>query len=160
MYTVQTDGRLCEITDTVFCRNTVFANAYTEALARNVFDGNGQSNHNVIADGNYLPFQALVRGPLVTRGTRSELPVISINPCPANDAVTSFATAPSDGFFTPAQYRGGFAPNYNWLAGWTSVDAYGMTVTTMNSTPGNSDLNHDGKTDMLDFSDFANDWML
>ncbi len=41
--------------------------------------------------------------------------------------MTSVATAPNDGFFTPAPFRGGFSANNNWLKGWTAVDAYGMT---------------------------------
>jgi hypothetical protein len=138
----------------VFCRNN-FATAYTEATARGVFDAN---NNNVTSDANHLPIQMLVRGPLVLKGgTLTMQPVIGINPRPANDAVTSAKAAPADGFFTPAQYRGGFSPNTNWLAGWTAASAYGMTDT---STTTEGDLNFDGAVDFLDFADFANNWLL
>jgi hypothetical protein len=129
------DGMLAEITDSVFFRN-LFANAYTEAQARGVLD---PSKLNVAimdydpADPNAnMPIQSLVRGDLVVKGGKNMLPVVYINPCAANDAALSVGTAPYDGFLIPAPYRGGFPPNYNWLAGWTAVDAYGMTDTSMN----------------------------
>ncbi len=56
--------------------------------------------------------------------------VISLDPRPANDALVSVGTAPADGFFTPAPYRGAFSPNNNWLEGWTAADAYGMLANT------------------------------
>ncbi|OXU14676.1 hypothetical protein [Sedimentisphaera salicampi] len=134
MYTAQVDGNLAEISDSVFFRN-MHADAYTEADARGVRDG---SNDNVTAafdagnpDAN-MPIQQLVRGAKVVKGGKDVYPVEFINPCAANDAVTSAGTAPDDGFFTPAQYRGGFPSDYNWLEGWTAVDAYGMTDTSMN----------------------------
>jgi hypothetical protein len=129
------DGMLAEITDSVFFRNLHSA-AYTEAEARGVLDPN---NHNVaimdydLADPDAnMPIQSLTRGEIVTKGTLFMQPVVHINPCAANDAVLSVGSAPYDGFFTPAPFRGGFPHNYNWLAGWTAVDSYGMTDTSMN----------------------------
>jgi hypothetical protein len=55
------------------------------------------------------------------------LPVTFLDPRPKNQALTSVAAAPNDGFFTPAQYRGGFAPRQTWLAGWTASYAFGFT---------------------------------
>lgn len=120
LYTVQTSGNLAEISDCVFYNN-LFATAYTEADARGV---RNENNHNVTATNS--PIQSLTRGAVVTKGGKKMLPVVSINPCAANDALTSFAVAPNDGFFTSANYRGGFSANDNWLKGWTAVDAYGM----------------------------------
>ncbi len=129
------DGMLAEITDSVFFRN-FFASAYTEAIARGVLDPNcfnvaiTDFDQNV-PDAN-MPIQALERGDIVVKGGKNMVPVTFINPCAANDAILSVGTAAYDGFLTPAPYRGGFSHNYNWLAGWSAVDAYGMTDTSMN----------------------------
>jgi hypothetical protein len=119
----------------VFFRN-LHADAYTEADARGVRD---EANNNVTAafsmdspDDN-MPIQAIERGDLVVKGGKNMLPVTFINPCAANDAVVSVGSAPDDGFFTPVNFRGGFSEDKNWLAGWTAVDAYGMTDTSMNT---------------------------
>jgi hypothetical protein len=134
MYQAQTDGKLAEITDSVFFRN-MHADAYTEADARGVRDA---ANNNVTASVNVdspddnMPIQALDRGGLVVKGGKNMLPVTFINPCADNDAILSVGSAPFDGFLTPAPFRGGFSHNYNWLKGWTAVDAYGMTDTSMN----------------------------
>jgi hypothetical protein len=136
LYTAQVDGMLAEISDSVFFRN-LHSSAYTEADARGVRDA---ANHNVTAEfianspDDNMPIQALTRGDAVSLygGELTMYPVTFINPCAANDAVSSVHTAPADGFFTPAPFRGGFPANYNWLAGWTAVDAYGMTDTSMN----------------------------
>ena len=128
------DGMLAEITDSVFFRN-FHSKAYTEATARGVFDPNCFNVEAIaadLADDANMPIQALVRGEDVIKGGKIMRPVTFINPCAANDAVASYGTAPVDGFFTPAPFRGGFPANNNWLAGWTSVDAYGMTDTSMN----------------------------
>jgi hypothetical protein len=121
MYPVQTSGKLAQIKDSVFYSN-MFSSAYTEADARGVRDA---GNSNVTAT--LMPIQDIYRGPLVVKGGKAMYPVTNINPCAANDAVASVATAPNDGFFTQAPFRGGFSANNNWLKGWTSVDAYGMT---------------------------------
>ncbi len=152
LYTVQTDGKLAEITDSVFYNN-LHANAYTEADARGVRDA---ANNNVTATNS--PIQAITRGALVVRGGKNMLPVTYINPCAANDAVVSVDKAPDDGFFTSAPFRGGFGPYNNWLESWTAVDAYGMTDTSMN-VPGNSDLDYDGDVDFSDFAEFSNNWL-
>jgi hypothetical protein len=121
MYPVQTSGKLAEIKDSVFYNN-LLASAYTESTARGV---HAATNNNVTATSS--PIQYLAMGAPVVKGGKTMLPVTNINPCAANDAVTSVATAPNDGFFTAAPFRGGFSANNNWLKGWTSVDAYGMT---------------------------------
>jgi len=126
-YTAQADGYLAEIRDSVFFRNN-YASAYTESTARGVHQA---SMNNVTAT--LQPIQNIVRGAPVTRGGLVMLPVTYLNPCAANDAVTSVATAPADGFFTPAPFRGAFSATHNLLAGWTAADAYGMIDTSMNT---------------------------
>ncbi len=121
LYTAQTSGMLCEITDSVFYNN-LHADAYTEAEARGVL--NAEKN-NVVA--NQSPIQEVVRGSLVTKGGKQMVPVLFINPLAANDALSSAAAAPADGFFEAAQYRGGFDGENNWLSGWTAASAYNMT---------------------------------
>ena len=44
----------------------------------------------------------------------------------AAGAAVNGNTVQEDDFFTPVSYIGGFG-DYNWLAGWTAADAYGMT---------------------------------
>jgi hypothetical protein len=128
-YPAQTSGNLIEFTDSVFFRNTN-ANAYTEATARGVFN---PSENNVLvtstADAD-APIQMLVRGAPVVCPGYTVLPVISLDPRPMNAAVTSVGTAPNDGFFTPALYRGAFAPGeQSWLCDWTASFAFGFTTT-------------------------------
>lgn len=134
LYKAQTSGKLASITDSVFFRNQN-ASAYTEATARGVFDA---ANNNVQIPGfldTDAPIRTLVRGAAVVKGGKTMLPVTSIDPRPANEALVSVGTAPADGFFTPASYRGAFDPTFNWACGWTAADAFGFlkadaTVTT------------------------------
>ncbi len=122
-YTAQASGNLAEITDSIFFHNT-FATAYTEAIARGVF-GAGTNNLQEPASS---PITALTRsGPVLVTGALTVQPVSFLNPLPANDALTSATSAPNDGFFKPANYRGAFAPGINWLCGWTASQAFGLT---------------------------------
>lgn len=120
LYQVQTSGKLCEISDSVFYNNLA-SDAYTEAEALGVLRA---ENNNVIAD--VMPIKEIVRGNLVTKGGKSMLPVVKLNPLAANDALTSVGAAPADGFFTPAHYRGAFSATHNWLAGWSAAWQYGI----------------------------------
>ena len=123
----QVDGNLAEIKDSVFFRN-VFANAYTEATAVGVFNA---GNNNVNAGSNVAdqPIASITRGPLVNKGGKNMIPVIGLDPRPAAAALTSVGAAPSDGFYTPGQFRGGFAPGQSWLSDWTASYAFGYTTT-------------------------------
>lgn len=125
-YTAQSSGMLAEITDCVFFRN-LNANAYTEATTRGVFNA---GENNVLIPGSNppdAPIQSITRGPAVVRGGLTMLPVINLDPRPANAALLSVGAAPNDGFFTPAQYRGAFAPRQTWLCDWTASFAFGFT---------------------------------
>ena len=137
-YKAQTSGKLAEMTDSVFYNNAN-GSAYSEATARGVLPPNA-TNKNVVAS--LSPIQQIQRGPSVFLGPLSNLemkPVIHLDPRPAGDALKSVGMAPADGFFTPAKYRGAFAPSKllsgstpseggNWLCGWTAADAFGYTV--------------------------------
>ncbi len=121
-YKAQIDGRLAEITDSVMFNNN-HAQAYTEANNRDVFNA---LNNNVLAASS--PIQSIVRAGVVVKGGTNQEQVIALDPRPANDALVSVSTAPDDGFFTSAQYRGGFHPDENWLCNWTAADAFGFVL--------------------------------
>jgi hypothetical protein len=80
------------------------------------------------------PIVSITRGPAVVKGGKTMLPVIQLDPRPANEALTSVATAPVDGFFTAAPYRGAFDARQTWLYNWTASFAYGFTPDTSATT--------------------------
>ncbi|MDZ4828668.1 MAG: hypothetical protein SGJ09_00540 [Phycisphaerae bacterium] len=160
-YTAQSSGNLAQITDSVMFRNLAPA-AYTEANLRMVF---APMNNNVLTPGFAdvdSPVVAITRGPAVVKGGLTMLPVISIDPRPANAALVSIGSAPNDGFFTPASYRGAFAANENWLCGWTAADAFGYNVAPPGGcvveTPCIADLNDDGTVDAADLAILLGQW--
>lgn len=140
LYTVQTSGKLAEITDSVFFSN-LHADAYTDSDTYGVTVGGGSNadKNNVVisgSDANDAPIVSITRGSQFTSTEgKGVLPVEKIDPRPANEALTSADTAISDGFFTPAQYRGAFSASENWLEGWTAADAYGMIVAAPVASP-------------------------
>jgi hypothetical protein len=124
-------GFLAEMTDSVFFRN--LNNAYNNAngsdfLGVTVAGGNAPAKGNIVAAN--MPIQALTRtSPIPLQGgSLTMLRVTSVDPRPAANALNSNSTAPNDGFFTQADYRGAFGPNENWLCTWTAADAYGFSV--------------------------------
>jgi len=72
-------------------------------------------------------------------------PALSVSGCP---------TAPADGFFTPAPYRGAFTATagQNWLSDWTYSQVLGH-IQGITACP--TDLDKDGDTDVDDFIIFA-----
>jgi hypothetical protein len=130
-YKAQTSGKLCEVRDTVYFRNLFSSggtDAYTTANSVNVFD---LANNNVLIPGfNDVdsPITALSRGPAVTRGGQTLLPVTFLDPRPQHEALSSVDWATEDGFYTSARYRGAFAPGNTWLHGWTACEAFGFTA--------------------------------
>ncbi|MEQ1892532.1 MAG: hypothetical protein ABL998_08335 [Planctomycetota bacterium] len=126
-YAAQTSGKLAQITDSIMFRN-LNASAYTEANNRLVFDpaNNNVDAGSLTAD---MPIKLITRGAAVVKGGLTLLPVIKLDPRAANLATTSVATAPNDGFFTEAQYRGAFNSGDNWAIGWTAASAFGFFVT-------------------------------
>ena len=125
LYQAQVDGNLAEIKDSVYYDSAT--DGGDMATACHVFDA---ANNNVnLRDTVYptnSPIQSITWGAEVTRGGLAMYPVTNLNPCAANDALASVGTAPADGFFTPAPFRGAFSANNNWLKGWTAADAFGM----------------------------------
>ena len=127
-YQAQTSGKLAQITDSCFFRNQ-HAQAYDEANNVGVF---ATGNNNTITPGiddNDSPIVSLTRGTPVMKGGKIMVPVTGICPKPANCALTSVGTAPDDGFFTPAAYRGAFAPGEDsvpWVCNWTAAFAFGF----------------------------------
>jgi hypothetical protein len=104
--------------------DTVFHNlADTDSLT--TFGVMDESNRNMVSD--MSPIQEITREAPEVVGGKAMALVTFLNPRAANDAVTSEAAAPDDGFFTPVTYKGAFSPDDNWLKGWTAAHAYGMT---------------------------------
>ena len=132
-------GFLSELTDSVFYQNSAtaygpgsgavgncFSNNGSDALGVTVGGGSAPLKGNVVSGNS--PIQAITRGPAVNPvAGLTILPVTSLDPRPANAALTSVASAPNDGFFTVAPYRGAFRCNLNWMTGWTAADAFGFS---------------------------------
>lgn len=160
LYPVQTSGTLCEISDTLFF-NCLFDKANTvagAAFSNNDKSGNtnpdgaddvgvtvaGASNPAVntvvqsTAGGATLPIMNLTRGtPTALTPANMVMAKIAVGGLdprrnPANAATVAVASAPNDGFFTPADYRGAFSDDTNWCLGWTAASQYGLFDT---STP-------------------------
>ncbi|MCC6670947.1 MAG: hypothetical protein IT458_07795 [Planctomycetes bacterium] len=140
-YRAQSSGKLIELTDSVFFNNAA-ANAYTVADARGVFAA--ANNNQKLLGTAPSPITALTRGAAVVKGGKAMVPVTSLDPRPANAALTSAAYAPRDGFFSSARYRGAFAPGNTWLAGWTASEAYGLTPKSAWNDVGNALAGTDG----------------
>ena len=71
-----------------------------------------------------------------------------VDPSP-NPALATSLTPPVDGFFTPANYRGAFAPTgASWLQAWTYATVLNAVVGTQ---PCATDINQDGITNNVDF---------
>jgi len=65
------------------------------------------------------------------------------------DLVATTCAAPSDGFFTPANYRGAFEPGKkSWLSDWAILN---IINTTSGIVPCPTDVNTDGVTNNADF---------
>ena len=129
-YKAQFSGNLCEISDSVFYGN----NDYAEF---NNVGANNPTWNNVIEPAS-SPLMQVDRGPIVIRGGKAMLPVVSLDPRPAGDALTAVAAAPDNGFYTPAPYRGAFVSNTTgtWLGQWTASYAFGMTAKDPGDRPG------------------------
>ncbi len=121
-YTAQTNGNLCEITDSVFYGNNDSKN-YTNADALGVFN---VANNNVKEPVN-SPIVGITRAPTTLVGSNLLDPVTFLDPRPANDALTSVGFAPNDGFFSSERFRGAFRPGTSWLANWTASEEFGLT---------------------------------
>jgi hypothetical protein len=106
---------------------------------------------NTIVTGNTLPgfdYTFAVNNTTNVFTTKNDVvpnPALSVSGCP---------TPPSDGFFSPAPYRGAFSSEAgtNWLSDWSYSQVLGATKGLV-SCP--TDLNGDGVTNIDDFLIFA-----
>jgi len=135
IYTAQSQGNapgqgfLIEITDSVFFNNNA-PGAYTESDARGVTlaGGSNPATSNVVATES--PILCIERAPAVILGGLVMVRVTGLDPRPQNDALVADGTPPADSdFFSPATYRGGFAPDSNWICEWTAAWQYGFIKT-------------------------------
>ena len=162
-YQAQVDGNLIDVRDCVFYNN-LNASAYTEANTYGVFtSGNNVNSGTLAANPADMPIAAITKGAAVNpNGSLIIRPVTSIDPRAANAAVTSVGTAPNDGFFEQAQFRGAFSSTGNWLCGWTAVDAYGINVAPPGgcviAAPCPADLNGDGVVGGADLGGLLAAW--
>ena len=131
-------GFLCEITDSIFFRNlnaAAYSNAngangvgVTNAGGSNPAKGNVVAVFNAGSPDDNMPIRALVRGAPVVTPAGNVANIVSLDPRAFNAATSSNAAAPSDGFYTVANYRGGVGPTVNWLCGWTAASAFGYVT--------------------------------
>ena len=155
-YPAQANGKLTDFTGNVFFNNTNSA-AYTTANANNVF---AAANRNIQAASTASPIQSITRGANVISGTLVVQPVVRLDPRPRNGALTA-ATAPVDnGFWVPVTYRGAFAPDSNWLCGWTAADSFGFIIDPPGGcvTQDPADINNDGVVDGEDLGLLLGSW--
>ena len=109
------------------------------------------TDKNVIVAGNTLPgfdYTFTVNNTTNAFSLKNDVvpnPSLSVAGCP---------TAPNDGFFTPANYRGAFSSEAgkNWLSDWTYSKMLGTTE-GVSACP--TDMDADGDTDISDFLIFA-----
>jgi hypothetical protein len=162
-YQAQVDGNLIDVRDCVFYNN-LNASAYTEANTYGVFtSGNNVNSGTLAANPADMPIAAITKGAAVNpNGSLIIRPVTSIDPRAAAAAVTSVGTAPNDGFYEQAQFRGAFSSTGNWLCGWTAVDAYGINVAPPGgcvvAAPCPADLNGDGVVGGADLGGLLAAW--
>lgn len=159
---------LCFIRDSVFFNIRKLQGEMAE-ICGVLQPHNGNTVVGTISEDN-MPIQELVRTDepvTITAPGKDPLDIARVtwlNPCAANDALT--VTEPNCVCCNcccdyhspaPAPYAGGFSGCYNWLAGWTAADAFGMTDTSMNDVHGDS--NCDGKVDFYDLDVLGDDWL-
>jgi hypothetical protein len=150
MYQAQSDGNLMELSDSVLYRNSNAASgkqAYANTRGYNYIAGltGNRLIDNTIDDGTgTMPIRAMTHeAPQSWTATQGGATLVFANvtaldprATPGTAAATSARTAPADGFFTPAPFRGAFSTDVNWAKGWTAASAYGIfTAADTATTP-------------------------
>jgi hypothetical protein len=109
-----------------------------------------QTDMNTVVAGNNLPgfsYAITVNNTTNAFTVKNDVvpnPALSVAGCP---------TAPADGFFRAANYRGAFASTGdNWLSDWSYSQILGVTQGLVDCP---TDINGDGNTDIDDFLIFA-----
>jgi hypothetical protein len=92
----------------------------------------GAAYSNVLASATPVGHIARCMDPSSDLTAKNVYAVTNINPCAANDAATGAPLPPANGFYSPVTYKGAFAPDNNWMAGWTCADSLGLIDTSMN----------------------------
>ncbi len=153
LYQSQSDGMLAEITDCVISQfGSIAEDPYYEVVPASMRLTNFETQD--------LAIKKLVRGPEVIIGGKSVDPVVLIDPRPIDDNFNEAnSPAPSDGFFIPVSYRGGFSSEDNWLAGWTAADEFGF-IDGVSSVCGSctGDADADGAVGYSDLLTVLNNW--
>ncbi|MFO1078660.1 MAG: hypothetical protein U1E73_13130 [Planctomycetota bacterium] len=141
LYTTQTSGNACEISDCVFYNNN-FASAYSITNGYNHVTGlTGNSCVNNVVEPALSPIGTITRAaPVIVSGANTIARVTSIDPEPRNSGLTPVAFASHGGnpAFESARFRGAFRQGSNWCVGWTACDAFGFLVHNGWSDLGNS----------------------
>jgi len=138
LYVNQVDGNLAEITDSVVYDTDGLSDGGDLAFFVGVLNGSAGAaesraeSYNLVVD--TLPIAKLDRSGAsasIDGKTYTLIAPAGLDPRGAIDEVkTSVMTAPVDGFFTPAPFRGGFSATKNWAEGWTAADAFGFFANT------------------------------
>lgn len=130
-------GNLVQVRGSIYYNNNN-SNAYAEALGYGMFDafpvaGTNHANNDIAVTS---PITQLTRSttPFTATG-HSIFPVTYLDPTPTAIAQTAAETAPNDGFFTPANYVGGFSRGNNWLIGWSMTSRVGLTSNSLANQP-------------------------
>jgi hypothetical protein len=121
LYTAQSEGTLAGFENCVFYNNKDY----------DAFNGMGQNAAalNNVIEPSSMPIASILRDTAGFTNTAESIvisPVISLDPCAANDAVDMGSSVSADEFFTEATYAGGFSADDNWLLGWTAADQFGF----------------------------------
>jgi hypothetical protein len=121
--------------------NTLFGTAVGGGLGPYFSTGLGSysgwtaANQNNVTDifsdgSDFMPIAARTRSLVVNRRpydtSTKGYDVTYIDPRAAMDAVHAVTPVLSDGWLTPAAYRGAFDPYNNWARGWTMMDRIGL----------------------------------
>lgn len=135
--------------------NSTFQEVATPLRINGVAPAGGSPAANKFAaDGNLVVGANSLIDATYTMGANNTL-TDRINPVPAAGTATTTLTAPVDGFFTGAKYRGAFEPGAEpWTSGWTLAAQIGLDVSAVAGCTG--DLNRDGVVNSADFGLFVN----
>ncbi|MFN3409607.1 MAG: T9SS C-terminal target domain-containing protein, partial [Limisphaerales bacterium] len=73
----------------------------------------------------------LIANPLLAGISRTNNGGLDPRPLPGSPALNpaNIRATPKDGFLTPVNYIGAFAPNDLWIEGWTALSEYGILAT-------------------------------
>ena len=154
LYQAQTDGKLAELSNNIISGfGDISDDPYYDIVPASM-----RATNVEIAE---LPIRLLQRGPSVNVGGKSVNPVVLIDPTPIDSAIiTTPAPAPANGFYSPVSYRGGFAPDENWLAGWSAADEFGFLFGTSSGDCGScqGDADGNGKVEFWDLVEVLANW--